>query len=105
MLPYVFRSFQGFLGDPARCLGEDATLGNVLQTLDEHYGIVMTFDTLSKELYSLKQGMGENVAEFGVCLSQQSSDTPDRVSQQNPTGACTGGKQDHFYEGLIPEYQ
>ena len=52
-----------------RSLGEDATLGNVLQTLDECYGVIMTFDTLSKELYSLKQGMGENVAEFGVCLS------------------------------------
>ena len=36
-----------------------------------HYGVVMMFDTLSKELYSLKQGSGENVAEFGVCLSQQ----------------------------------
>ena len=54
-----------------RSLGEDATLGDVLQTLDEHYGVVMTFDALSKELYSLKQGMGENVADFRVCLSQQ----------------------------------
>ena len=39
--------------------------------LDEHYGMVMTFNALSKKLYSLKQGMGENVAEFGMCLSQQ----------------------------------
>ena len=54
----------------ARSLGKDTTLSYVLQTLDEHYGIVMAFDTLSKELYSLKQGLGENVAEFGVHLSQ-----------------------------------
>ena len=39
--------------------------------LDEHYGMVMTFDALSEELYSLKQTSGQNVAEFGVQLSQQ----------------------------------
>ena len=40
--------------------------------LDEHYGIVMTFDTLSKELYSLKEGSGENMADiWDVHLSQQ----------------------------------
>ena len=42
----------------------------VLQTLDEHYEVVMMFDALSKEIYSLKQGPGENVAKFGVQLSQ-----------------------------------
>ena len=42
LLPYVFRSLQGFLGDLARSLGKDATLGNVLQRLDKHYGVVMT---------------------------------------------------------------
>ena len=50
----------------AQSLGEDATLSNILQTLDEHYGVIMMFDALSKELYSLKQGLGENMAEFGV---------------------------------------
>ena len=35
----------------------------------------MMFDTLSKELYSLKQGSGENVAEFRVCLSQKVQST------------------------------
>ena len=71
LLPYVSRSLQGFPGDLAWSLGKDATLGDVLQMLDKHYGIMMTFNALSKELYSLKQGMGENVAEFRVHLSQQ----------------------------------
>ena len=71
LLPHVFQSLQGFLRDLARSLGEDATLDDVLQMLDEHYDIVIMFDALSKELYSLKQGSGENVAEFGVCLLQQ----------------------------------
>ena len=61
----------GFPGDLARSLGKDDTLTDILQTLDEHYGVVMTFTTLSKELFSLKQGSVENVAEFRVCLSQQ----------------------------------
>ena len=33
--------------------------------------MVMTFDTFSKELYSLKQISGDNVAEIRVHLSQQ----------------------------------
>ena len=57
------------------------------QTLDEHYGVVMTFDTLSKELYFLKQGSGENVAEFGVHLSQQvlilQLEYPGRIQQDH----------------------
>ena len=71
MLPYVIQSLQGFPGDLARSLGEDATLIDVLQTMNGHYGMVIMFDALSEELYSLKQGSGENMAEFGVCLSQE----------------------------------
>ena len=71
LLPYVIWSLQGFLGDLARSLGQDATLTDVLQMLDEHYGMMMTFNTLSKENYSLKQDSGENVAKFKVCLLQQ----------------------------------
>ena len=36
LLPYIFCSLQGFLGDVARSLGKDATLNDVLQMLDEH---------------------------------------------------------------------
>ena len=71
LLPYIFCSLQGFPGDLAWNLGEDDTLSDVLQMLDEHNGVIMTFNILSKELYSLKQGLGENVAEYGVQLSQQ----------------------------------
>ena len=88
-----------------RSLGEDATLGNVPWTLDEHYSVVMTFDALSKELHFLKQGMGENVAEFGVCLSQQveilQMEHPCRIQQEQVEEEKWG----HFYEGLSPEYQ
>ena len=68
LLPYVFQSLQGFLEDLARSLGKHVTLNDVLQMLYEHYGVVMTFDALSKELYSLKQGSGKNTAKFRVYL-------------------------------------
>ena len=71
LLPYLFCSSQGFPGDLAQSLGKDATLSDILQTLDEDYGVIMMFDTLSKELYSLKQGLGENAADLGVHLLQQ----------------------------------
>ena len=64
----------------------------------------MTFNALSKELYSLRQGMGENVAKFRVCLSQQvqilQTEYPSRIPQEHVEEV----KQDHFYEGLSPEY-
>ena len=97
-------SLQGFPEDLARSFGEDATLGNVLQMLDKHYGIVMTFDTLSKKLYSLKQRMGENMTKFGVHLSQQvqilQTEYTGRIEQDHVEEV----KQDHFYEGLNPKY-
>ena len=81
LLPYAFRSLQGFPGDLARSLGEDATLTNILWMLDEHYGMVMTFDVLSKET------PGENVAEFRVHPSQQvhilQSEYMGRIQQQH----------------------
>ena len=54
LLPYIFQSLKGFPGDLARSLGEDTTLNDVLQMLDEHYGVLMMFHALSKELYSLE---------------------------------------------------
>ena len=71
LLPHVFQSLQGFLEDLARSLEKNATLNNVLQMLDEHHGVVMMHDALSKELYSLKQGSGKNMARFRVCLLEQ----------------------------------
>ena len=104
LLPYIFQSLQGFPGDLARSLGEDATLINALQMLDEHYGMVMTFNALSNELCSLKQGYPENVAEFEVHLLQQvqilQSEYPGMIQQEH----IEEMKQDHFYEGLIPKY-
>ena len=65
---------------------------------------MMTFDALSKELCSLKQRMGENVAKFRVHLSQQvqilQTEYPGRIQQEHVEEV----KQDHFYKGLRSEY-
>ena len=104
LLPYVFRSLQGFPGDLARSLGKDTTLTDILWMLDGHYGILMTFDTLSKELCSLKQAPGENVAEFGVHLSQQVQtlqlEYPGWIQKEHAEEMIW----DQFYEGLNPKF-
>ena len=70
--------------------------------LDEHYGMVMTFDTLSKELYSLKQGSRENVAEFWSVLVTAGSDTSVGVPEKDSTGACAGDEMRSFLWGPEP---
>ena len=76
---------QGFPGDLARSLDEDATLNDILWKLDEHYGVVMTFDALNKELYSLKQGSSNNVTRFQIHLLKQvqilQSEYPGKIQQ------------------------
>ena len=73
--------------------------------LDEHYGVVMTFDTLSKEPYSHKQGSWENVAKFGVCLSQQVQILQLEYLGRTQQEHVEELKWDCFYEGLNPKYQ
>ena len=72
--------------------------------LDEHYGIAMMIDALTTELYSLKQGSGENVAEYGVQLSQQVQilqlEYPGRIQLEH----IEEMKPDCFYKGLNPKY-
>ena len=96
LLQYIFWSLHRFPGDLARSLGKDATLTNTLQTLDEHYGMVMMSNALSKELYSLNQGSGKNVAEFGVCLSQQVQILQVEVPRKDSTGAHGGDEMRLF---------
>ena len=91
LLPFVFRSLQGFPGDLARSLGEDATLGDVLQMLDEHYGVMMTFNALSKELYSVCLSLQAEILQMGY---------PSSIQQEHVKEV----KEDCFYEGLSPEY-
>ena len=55
--------------------------------LDEHYGFIMTFNALSKELYSLKQGLSESIAEFVIHILQQvqilQSEYPGRIQPEH----------------------
>ena len=63
------------------------------------------FDTLSKEHYSLKQGLGENVAEFGVCLCQQVQTLQLEYLGRIQPKQLEEMKHDCFYKGLSPKYQ
>ena len=85
LLPNIFHSVQGFPGDLARSLGKDVTLNDVLQMLDKHYGVIMTFDALSKECYSLKQGLNKNMSLGYIFCSRSrySSQSSQEGSSQN----------------------
>ena len=71
LLPEVIRSLQGEPRKLVRHLGKRATLSQVLRTLDKYYGVIQSFDSLSKELYALQQGVQELVAKFGIRLTEQ----------------------------------
>ena len=70
LLPYIYLLIARVSGQHGLELDKDATLSDILQMFDKDCGVVMMFEALGKEIYSLKQGFGENVAEFGVHLSQ-----------------------------------
>ena len=71
--------------------------------LDELYSVLMMFDTLSTELFSLKQGSGQNMAEFRVHLLQWvqilQMEYPGQVQPEHVEEM----KHDLFYEGLNPK--
>ena len=77
------------LGNLAGSLGKDAILSDVLQELDEHLGIIMMFNALSKECYSLKQGRGGCGCIWGVLVTA-GPDTPVGVPRKDPARACGG---------------
>ena len=64
----------------------------------------MIFDTLSKELYPLTQGLSENVAELRICLSQQVQILQSEYLGRIQLKHMEEMKHDCFYEGLNPEY-
>ena len=71
LLPEVIRSLQGEPGKLVWQIGKRATLPQVLHALDQYYGVIQSFDSLSKELYALIQGTQELVAKFGIQLTKQ----------------------------------
>ena len=65
----------------------------------------MMLDTLSKELYSLKQGSSENIAEFAVCLLQQVQILQLEYQGRIQPEHLEEMKHNCFYEGPNPEYR
>ena len=73
--------------------------------LDEHYRVVVMFDTLSKELYMVCQGYQEGVSKYGVQLAWYVQIIQTEFARCIRDEHLEGAKQDHFYEGLKEEYQ
>ena len=81
LLSYIFHSLQGFLGDIARSLGMDATLSDVLQTLDEHYGAMMNLMPTVKNSIPLSQDLVRMEQSSGCIFCSRS-----RYSSQSTQG-------------------
>ena len=71
---------------------------------DEHYRVVMMFDALNKELYTLHQGYQEGMSKYSVQLAWHikiiQTKFPRRIREEHLEGL----NQDCFYE-VLKEYQ
>ena len=73
--------------------------------LDEHYGIVMMFDALSKEpLFPQTRIKGEYDQIQGAPVTA-GQDTPVRIPREDSAQTCRGDEEGYFYEGLNPKYR
>ena len=103
---HPLQSLQGFPGDLVRSLSEDTTLTDILQTLDEHYGMVMIFDMplvrssipSSKDLGTMWLSLECACCSRYRCFSWNTHKGFNRSTWKEL-------KQNHFYEGLSPKYQ
>ena len=101
-------AFSTLKGEPAELvqdLGEDATLDEMMEVLDGHYGNVLDYDALNSELYTMKQAFSESVTAFGVrvstCVKMMAAEYPARM----PAHTVPTTKRDRFYGGLRPVYK
>ena len=104
LLSYVFRPLQGFLGDLVGSLGEDATLGDVLPDIGWTQWCCDDLGHLKQGTLFPQAGNGRECGWVWGMPIPTSSDTPDGVSQQNPTRACGGGEVGLLLWGLRPEH-
>ena len=63
LLPYAFRSLQGYPGEVVQSSSMDITLDDVLTILDEHYNNMKALDTLNQELFQLRMADKETVSD------------------------------------------
>ena len=104
LLPHVYRSLQGFPGELARSLGDDITLKELVEGLDDYFGVVIDYDAMCRALYNIKQDAYETVAEFAVRLCRQlcmlKHEFPEHFS--GTTELEEEIKRDRFFGGLRP---
>ena len=98
---HFFKCLQGSPGDLVKSLREDTTLGNILWMLDEHYGIVMTFNALSKKLYPTSRELERMWLSLEYICHNRFRYSRWKIQQEHMEEV----KWDHFYEGLSPKCQ
>lgn len=64
----VRRSLKGGAADVVRCLGYEADLSNIMDTLETRYGVIEESADLMQELLSARQADKEKAVDFGARL-------------------------------------
>ena len=67
IMPMAYQSLEGDMAHHIMIQGPMA-LQQLIVRLDNTYRVVVDEDTLTKELYSIKQGSGESVNHFDTCI-------------------------------------
>lgn len=103
LLPYTFLSLTGDVGKLALTLGEDKTLNELIQSLDETNKVISYLDNMKKGFYSLQQGSHETVTQFGVRFGYALIEMVNTFPEVIPKSEIGDLKRSHFYGGLFKE--
>ena len=99
----VLKSLTGVPGNRVRTLAEDATVNDMIMSLDELYGTIMTFGALFIRLCAVRQRLKEAVIDYDSRLARAFAilrhEFPDRYRQDH----VEDKKGDLFFEGLLPD--
>ena len=101
----VIRSLTGVPGNRVRDLGLDATVDDMIRKLDTHYCPALTYEGLTRNLYSIAQKGKETVCDYdgrlGRAMAMLRMEFPEQYRQEN----VEDKRRRLFFEGLRGDLQ
>jgi len=106
LLPEIHFSLSGTPGELARTLDPTtATVAQVLQLLDKHYGGVKSLDLLEAQMATLKQEKKESAADFATRLCHHLAVLSEQYPEEYPPEGLPFRRLRRFYGGLRDDLQ
>ena len=88
----------------ARSQGENVTLNDVLQTMDEHYGVVMMLDSEQEAFFPQARSMRKGSQIWSVTVTAGTDTAVKSIPEGSQQEHVEEMKQDCFNEGLNDKY-